>query len=123
MTYEFVTRLAFVATLALCLTLLFVPGLIFWLFHITDDPSALVLARRAAMLFLGLSAISFMAMDAAEAETRKAISVGFLVTMTGLAVLGLVELVRGTVGIGIWLAIFVEIFFAYHFLMFWRDEA
>lgn len=121
MTFETVTRIAFGITLALSATLIFVPGVILWLFQLAGEASTYVMARRAGGLFLGISALAFVTMDSEHAETRRAVSLCFLVMMAFLALLGLFEFIRGAVGGGIFLAIVVEMFFAYYYLLFWRD--
>ena len=121
MSYEVLNKLAFVITAALCLVLLFIPGLIYWLFGIEGGASADLIARRTAMLFAGLSILALITSETESDEVRQVVSLSFAVAMAGLAVLGLVELLRGAAGIGILLAVAVEVFFTFYYVRFWRD--
>jgi uncharacterized membrane protein len=121
MSYDVLNKLAFAITAALCGVLLFVPGLIYWLFGIEGGASADFIARRAAMMFAGLSVLALVTADTESEELRQAVSLSFAVMMSGLAILGLAELFRGAAGIGILLAVIVEVFFAFYYVRFWRD--
>lgn len=96
--------------------LLLFPGLIYFLFNITGDPVGDFLAKRAAMVFLALAAICYASRNAAPSDARDAIALGIALGMTGLALTGLYEFLRGYVGIGIWLAIITEVTVAALFL-------
>lgn len=94
---------------ALCLVLAFAPSVISWLFEIEARPIGDVLALRAAMLFLGLGLIAFLGRKERDTPLRRAVATGFVVVWVGLATTGLYEFARGMVGVGIWLAIIVEV--------------
>lgn len=121
MTFETISRLAFALTLVLGLTLIFVPSLYLMLFQIPVEPAALTIGRRAGVLFLGLATLTFMTKDSETSEVRLVVSATAVVVMGAFILLGLIEFVRGTVGLGIWLAIAVELFFGYYYLLFLRD--
>ena len=121
MTFEVLNRIAFVIFAALFVVLLFFPGLIYWLFALEGGPSVDFIARRAAMLFAGLSVLALITAETENDEVRQVVSLSFAVTMAALAILGLFELVRGAAGIGIPLAVAVESVFAFYYLRFWRD--
>lgn len=93
---------------ALGLTLLFIPGLIFWLFELQGNALGDFVAKRTAMLFFGLALLCFMARASLQAETRRLVAATVALVMTGLALTGIYEFTRGYVGLGIWLAIAVE---------------
>lgn len=93
----------------LFLTLALVPSVVSWLFQLDGATVGDVLALRAAMLFLGLAAIAWFGRDAPDSSLRQAVAIGFAVVWAGLALAGLYEFVRGTVGPGIWLAIVAEV--------------
>lgn len=112
--------LAGVVMVGLSLTLLCAPGLIHWLFQIDSMSGTDVMSRRAAMLFAGLAVIVLQTRHAAPHPLRQSISLGIAVTMGGLICVGLFEFMRGTVGIGIWLAIAAELFFVSAYWRFWR---
>ncbi|MGB3554491.1 MAG: hypothetical protein WBA25_07615 [Jannaschia sp.] len=99
---------AFACTM-LCLTLALVPSVVSWLFQLDGATVGDDLALRAAILFLGLAAIAWFGRDAPDSTLRRAVAIGFAVVWAGLALAGLYEFVRGTVGPGIWLAIVAEV--------------
>ena len=109
--------------LLLGLVLLLVPGLLFNLFSVTANEAAFFMGRRTAILFLGVSVLSWLVKDAEPSLTRSAISMCFIVTMFGLAVLGAVELARGYAGPGIGLAVVTELALGVLYLKQWlRDQ-
>jgi hypothetical protein len=65
-------------------------------------------ARRSAVLFLGLGVMFFSARSAPAGVARNALSSGFMVGCFGLALLGLGEWLNGNAGPGILLAVVVE---------------
>ncbi|MEO9459901.1 MAG: hypothetical protein ABJE63_02095 [Lentilitoribacter sp.] len=71
-----------------------------------------LIARRAAMMFMGLSAIIFLSRNAEPSQLRQSLCLGLAIMMAALAIIGIFEFVRGAVGVGIWLAITTEIGFA-----------
>ncbi len=101
---------------ALFLTLLFVPGLVFWLFQIATSESATFLSRRAAVLFLGFAILMWLIRNAENSPARRAICIGWGTTMTALAILGTLEFLRGFVGVGIFSAVFIEAFIGVSYL-------
>lgn len=108
--------IAAVITGALCLTLLVIPGLVFWLFNMAYEAEAAIMSRRAAMLFAGFSFLAWRVRDLAVSAATQAVFHAFAVAMAGLALVGTVEFIRGGVGIGIVLAIGVELFFVLAFM-------
>lgn len=106
----------------LALTLLVWPAVIHWLFAIDSVASTDIMSRRAGVLFAGFATIVWMARTAPDSPLRRSICFGFSVAMGGMACLGLIEFMRGAVGIGVWLAIIVEVAFAAIYLQFWRGN-
>ena len=102
---------------ALCVTLLFIPGVIFWLFQMPHDVGGEIIAHRAAMLFAGYSFLAWQTRFLASSQATRVIFLSFVCFMGGLALLGVVEFIRGMVGVGIVLAIAAEVFFV---VTFWR---
>jgi hypothetical protein len=113
-----ICSLAALVCTSLCLVLLFVPGLIFWLFSMAHDVGGVLIARRAAMLFAGLGFLAWSARNLAPSAASKAIFQAFSIAMGGLAMLGVYEFLRGNVGVGIGLAVVAEVFFATMFARF-----
>lgn len=100
---------ALCSTLFVCLLL--TPDLIYWLFGVESHATADLLAKRAAMLFLGLAVLSFLGRNAPYSSLRQAVSVSMATTMAGLILAGMYEFFMGTAGIGIWSAIGGEALF------------
>ncbi|MEP3345923.1 MAG: hypothetical protein ABJN34_01915 [Litoreibacter sp.] len=121
MSFEILNKLAFVVTALLCVILLFAPGIVYWLFGVEASETADFIARRTAMLFAGLSVLTFMTVDTESDELRQTVSLSMAVAMSGLAILGMFELLRGVAGIGMLVAVAAELFFAFYYLRFWRD--
>ena len=121
MSFEILNKLAFAVTAALCVVLLFAPSIVYWLFSIEASEAADFIARRTAMLFAGLSVLTLITSETDSDEVRQAVSLSLAIAMSGLAVLGVVELLRGAAGFGILLAVAAELFFAFYYLRFWRD--
>lgn len=109
---------AFLA-LALCLLLLLAPEVIFVLFDIQGHYSGSFLGRRTAMLFLGISILTWASRNASHSVSRQAICLGLAVAMMMLALLGLVEFFRGYAGIGISLAILTELVLSIVYFRIW----
>ncbi|MDC0609661.1 hypothetical protein OAP63_02920 [Vibrio sp.] len=107
--------------LTLCAVLLLVPEVLFWLFSVEANSSALFMGRRAAMLFLGLSVLSWSMRNVGHSKSRQAVCLCFSVSMFGLVTLGTVEYFRGFAGAGISLAIVTETILAALYLKVWID--
>lgn len=107
------------ATLAV--TLLFAPGLIFWLFALPGTPDAVVMSARAAALFTGLATLCAMGARAQMAETRRLVLATLAVLFVALIGVGLLHLMRGAVGPGILLAIGGEAAFLVGCAVAWRQ--
>jgi len=102
--------------LALALLWMLFPQFILWLWRIDSPEPAVLLARRSAALFLGVGAMLFLARNAESSPTRHAIAVGFSITCIMLAALGVYEFAAAHAGVGIWLAVVVELALAIVFL-------
>ncbi|WP_266180515.1 hypothetical protein [Dyella humicola] len=111
-----------VICLVLALVWMVVPSVLLWLWRIDAAASAELMARRGAALFLGVGIMLLMARDAGPSPARGAIATGLSVSCATLAVLGIYEFVLGHAGVGIWLAIVVEIALAAGFLVVRRSE-
>ena len=100
------TCAALFTVLALCL--LAAPSVLFWLFSQDPSASAEFLAKRAAVLFVGLALLLLWTKDHPPSETRKSIANAIAVSMLLLAALGLFEWVRGNTGAGVIFAVVTE---------------
>ncbi len=103
--------------------LLITPEFIFWLFGVPQSETANLIARRAAMLFLGFAVISWSARNTPPTILRRGFSLGIVVSMAGLACTGTYEFLRGFANWPILLAVATECAFALIFLRFsWRSK-
>ena len=112
MTFSFLARLTAFVCAALTLALLFAPGLLLTIFSVDATAEAAFVARRTAMLFAGYAVLAFMLSATSDPKVQRAFSMAIALSMTGLAMLGLAEFMRGFAGPGIFVAIVTEAFFA-----------
>ena len=110
--YPLVSKLASALCFILFICLLLAPGLIYWIFGLDGNEVSDLIARRAAMMLMGLSAIIFLSRNAEPSQLRQSLCLGLAIMMGALAIIGIFEFLRGIVGVGIWLAIITEIAFA-----------
>ena len=108
-----------ILSLILFLSLLFLPKPIFFIFQIPEFDSAFFIARRAAMLFLGIAVICWLGRDALHSPSRQSVCRGLAVAMLGLACLGIFEYLRGFAGLGIGLAVITEAIIGAAYLKIW----
>ena len=87
---------------------LFFGAIIVGRWQIEPTESVLLLGRRLAALYIGLSVIFFFARSAPVSSIRTALSIGAAVALSFLALLGICELLSGHVGRGILASIAVE---------------
>jgi len=117
--FKMVSVITAAITLTLCLVLLLAPEAIFKLFSVDENSSALFIGRRAAMLFLGISVITWLGRNSPHSESRQAICLGLAISMLSLAVLGTIEYLRGFAGLGISLAVITEAILALLYFKIW----
>lgn len=121
--YRHLSLFAAALCLLLCIILVFTPALLYWLFGIAGNAASDFMAKRTAMLFLGLSIITFTSRNETRTPLRQGLCLGVGVAMAGLATMGIYEFVRGFAGAGIWLAILAEAAFAALYFREWKSEA
>ena len=81
-------------------------------------------ARRASVLLLSLSALSFFARNAASSMARQALSLAMLVATGPMAILGIVEFARGATTAGIFKAVAIETACAVcYWIIWWRGRS
>ncbi|MEP1554029.1 MAG: hypothetical protein ABJJ44_19390 [Paraglaciecola sp.] len=117
--FKVTSTITAVIAFTLCLVLILIPEVLFMLFHIDENSSAIFMARRAAMLFLGISVFSWFGRNAKHSESRQAICLSLSISMFALAFLGSAEYLRGYAGIGILLAVITEATLAYMYFKIW----
>lgn len=109
--------------LSLCVTLVALPEIVYWLFSLQGNDLGDFLAKRAGMLFLGLSVLCFLSRNSTNSEVKRIVAASIGAAMGAMALLGIYELVRGNAGLGILAAIFIEIAITALFMPFWRQTA
>ncbi|MEP2653330.1 MAG: hypothetical protein ABJH06_15210 [Paraglaciecola sp.] len=117
--FKVTSTITAVIAFTLCLVLILIPEVLFMLFHIDENSSAIFMARRAAMLFLGISVFSWFGRNAKHSESRQAICLSLSISMFALAFLGSAEYLRGYAGIGILLAVITEATLAFMYFKIW----
>ena len=109
-----------IITAVLFIVLLLVPEVILWLFAVPESASAEFISRRAAMLFIGISLLSWFSRAASHSDVRQAICIGLSTSMLLLAALGVFEFIRGYAGSGIILAVITELFLGMAYFRVWH---
>ena len=107
--YRLASCVCAAAFMAIAFTLVMTPGWIYTLFALAPTETGDVLAKRAAILFAGLTFLLLVTSGHGSSETRTAIAMSVALTLVGLLLLGMMEWCRNTVGHGIWLAIGAEL--------------
>jgi hypothetical protein len=74
------------------------------------------------MFFMGYAIISFFSRTAQPSTTRQAISCGIALSMFGISILGIFEFVRGSLGIGIFFAVGLEVFLFVSYASIWLSD-
>jgi len=108
MSYSTSCKAAALLFVVLFILLLFVPAFIFWLFGVPQSETGSFIARRAAMLFLGLAVISWQVKSAPPSSFRNGFSLGIGLSMAAMAGIGIFEFLRGFAQWPILLAVMVE---------------
>ena len=103
----------------LAVGLVLAPSLFCTLFGLPSDQSALVMARRAGVLMVGFSILTYVLRNLPPTPLRHNVMKGFIVKLLLMAGLGIIELISANVGTGILLAVVTEIAFA---LAFWTTR-
>ncbi len=106
----------------LCGTLIFLPGIVYWLFNIQGNALGDFLAKRAGILFLGFSILCFYSRNSQSKEVRQIVALSVGSAMGAMAVLGVYELFRGNAGPGILVAVVIEMTISILFFRLWSDR-
>lgn len=96
----------------LCLALIFLPQVIYWLFSLQGNSLGDFLAKRAGILFFSLSILCFHSRNTRSVEVQRLVSLAIGVAMGGMALLGVIEFFRGAVSVGIFAAVTIEVILA-----------
>lgn len=122
MSYRTVSTLAALLSIALCIVLILLPDIVYWLFGLQGNDLGDFLAKRAGLLFLGLAIFCFYSRNTNSSEVKSIVSLSLGATMGTMALLGVFEALRGTAGLGILLAVLVELIFAALFCRLWIEH-
>lgn len=84
--------------------------------------SAGFVARRYGALYLAIAVILFLARSAEASAIRSALAWGIAIGCALLGVLGVLELIKGHVGSGIWIFVAFEVVLAIAFIVIDRKD-
>jgi hypothetical protein len=112
MNFKFLSMCAAMVCFVLAIAYVLTPWLFFWMWSIEYTYPVGLAAKRSGALFLGIGVMLWQARNTPSSVARTALSRGFAVGCSGLALLGLYELMTGHSGYGIVAAIIVESFLA-----------
>lgn len=99
-----------------------VPGLPLSDWGLALTPSASVLGRRSAALYVGVAAMFFLARNAEPSTARSALAKGLVLICLMLATTGVADLVTGRVSPHIVVAVALEVALALAFLYVGRSQ-
>ena len=116
MTFRAASTLSALVFAGLSLGLVAAPGLFAALFGLDPSVGAEVMARRAGVIFAGLTVIFAALRPLADAALIRGVALGGLVMMVGMIGLGLIEWGLGRVGPGILVAVLAEVVLALIYL-------
>ena len=120
MTYRMLSTGVALICITLCLTLMFAPTIIYWLFGLDGNALGDFMTKRAGVLFLGLAILCFASRNTTSPEVIQLVSLSLGVAMLVMALLGVFELARGNAGLGILLAVVAELIIA---ALFWKTHS
>lgn len=109
MTFHKISALCGGLFLLLSALLMFFPEIIYWLFGLDQNDLGDFMGKRAAMLFIGFSALCWLSRRTQDIAVQRVVSAAICISMAGMALIGIYEFLRGFAGIGIWFAIITEI--------------
>lgn len=92
------------------------PELMLRRWDVAADQGAMYMGRRYGMLFLGLAILLWVARAAGPSPARTGILAGGMFMTLGLAIMGIIGAVTGTVGPMIWISIGLEVLLCAAFL-------
>lgn len=107
--FPLVCSIALLACLALAIVWACVPGVLPAMWGVEDSPSAHLVGRRSAALFLGLAWLMIAVRSAPPSRLRTAVADATALACAALAALGLTELLAGNAGLGILSAVSFEL--------------
>ena len=122
--YKIVMHASAVLFLVLALTLFFDPRGFLAGLGLDLTTSTDFVARRASVLLLSLSVLSFFARNIASSTARQTLSLAMLVATGPMAILGIAEFARGATTAGISKAVAIETTCAVCYgIIWWRSRS
>lgn len=116
MNFKNLSTLSAIVCFALGLVWLFVPNILLSLWGVDFSYSVGLVGRRSAALFAGIGLMFLCARNTEHSQARASLIYGFVLGCLMLASLGVYELLINQVGVGILLAVIVELALAVGFL-------
>jgi hypothetical protein len=110
--FPFVARFGAFIAMLLFVTFAFIPVIPFAMLGVAMTPEGLLMARRMAALFLGISLILWFLRDAADSDKRRSVCLALSISMAALALFGFFDWLGGRNGPGVFIGIAVEVYFA-----------
>jgi hypothetical protein len=111
--FPFVARFGALIAMALFLTFAFVPVIPFTMLGVAMTTEGLLMARRMAALFLGIALILWLLREEADGAGRRKVCLALSASMAALATFGFLDWLGGRNGPGVFIAITVEVYFAF----------
>jgi hypothetical protein len=111
--YPFVARFGALIAALLFVTFAFIPVVPFTMLGVAMTPEGLLMARRMAALFLGISLILWFLRDAPDSTLRRQVSLALAISMGAIAAFGFLDFLGGRNGPGVFIAIIVEVYFTF----------
>jgi hypothetical protein len=108
MNFKTLATITAIIAFLLALGYLFFGAIVVGRWQIEPTESVLLLGRRLAALYLGLSLIFLFSRSAPVSTTRTALCIGTAISLSFLALLGIYELLSDHVGHGILASIAIE---------------
>ncbi len=116
MSFRTVAVITAIITFVLGLGYLLAGGLVVGRWHIDATAGVLLLGRRMGAVYLGLSAIFFLARAVPASPARTALAAGATVVLVLLPLLSVLEVAAGHAGPGILVSAAIELFLAIGFI-------
>lgn len=119
--FEIAARFASIICFILFISWQFLPNLLFFIFGLENGEIGYFLGQRIAALFIALALILYFLANEKGQKIQKVISISFALACFLLAISGIFAYLKNIAGIGIMIAIIVELFFCFWFLFVTRQ--
>lgn len=120
--FKTITTITAILCFILFITALLFPELLAMLFQIEGNEAAYFVARRAAILFMGLAVLLWFMRNSNHSSSIRAVCAGMSFLWIGMAVLGTIEFLRGYAGIGIIPPVIMELSIGISYSKLWLNN-